>query len=494
MPSQENIVHTTPANAPPALRIGIFFDGTGNDDKVENSDSFSNIKYLYEMHEGDGKRIERDQFSLRKFYQRGVGSESKGILNWAIDGAGNAGGYGAAIRFDNAIFYIEKFINEYKNGYQGHLPPIIELDIFGFSRGAAMARHFVNCIKQNYFDFSDPEINSVFSAKNIFINFLGIFDTVGSFNIAGDNADFGFSFHIKPSWIVKKAVHIYALNEYRWGFDLQALINTQDSNYPIDIINDNFIEIGLPGAHSDIGGGYNMNKHEQFSDNTFLACMALEKMAEFAIDNGVHLASNYKDSNRRSVKITNKSFANMQSSYNKILPHIEKNELRSALGIWREHIALLDIYKHNNKIKDLTASKKIGRMRRAELSKQKNIRDTINNHREIVDLFEKKLISKFSTLEEFEIFKVNYNTLYIDYMHRSHYPFNTTIGMGQQDADDNFWFWNKTVSDDRPHRDIFYNQYTDFELENSKRVRRYQGEVQQASPEFKVLKSVEWKD
>jgi len=35
--------------------------------------------------------------------------------------------------------------------------------------------------------------------------------------------------------------------------------------------------------------------------------------------------------------------------------------------------------------------------------------------------------------------------------------------MGKQDADENFWLWNKTISDERPHRDIFYNQYKDFE-------------------------------
>lgn len=43
-------------------------------------------------------------------------------------------------------------------------PPTIQLDVFGFSRGAAMARHFVNCIKQNYFDFKDPDINEAFSS------------------------------------------------------------------------------------------------------------------------------------------------------------------------------------------------------------------------------------------------------------------------------------------------------------------------------------------
>ena len=298
MTSQENIVHMTPVKTLPPLQIGIFFDGTGNDNQKKNKDSLSNVWYLYDMHKGDGKDI-GDSHALRKFYQRGVGSESDGLLSWAIDKAGNAGGYGAAVRFDNAIFYIEKYIKQYADNAKGQLPSIITLDVFGFSRGAAMARHFVNCIKQNYFDFKDPDINEAFSANNILINFLGVFDTVGSFNIAGDNDDFGFSFHIKPSWIESKAMHIYVLNEYRWGFDLQALVQKQDSDYPVDIIEGNFIEIGLPGAHSDIGGSYSFNKLTQFANNALLPCPPLALMAKHSMENGVPLEAEMSDSARK---------------------------------------------------------------------------------------------------------------------------------------------------------------------------------------------------
>ena len=251
------------------------------------------------MHEGDDELFENKKYTSRRFYQRGVGSESEGFFSFAVDAAGNAGGYGAALRFENVIAYIEQYINEYKAGYEGTSPNNIYLDVFGFSRGAAMARHFVNCIKQNYFDFKDPKINEAFSANNILINFLGIFDTVGSFNIAGDNNDFGFSFHIKPSWIESKAVHIYALNEYRWGFDLQALITQQDTNYPIDIIEGNFIEIGLPGAHSDIGGSYPFNEAVQYANNALLACPPLALMAKHAMENGVPLEAEMSDSARK---------------------------------------------------------------------------------------------------------------------------------------------------------------------------------------------------
>ena len=518
MPSQENIVHTTPAEAPPPLKIGIFFDGTGNDNKIKNKDSLSNVWYLYDMHKGDGKKIKDGKYSLRKFYQRGVGSESDGLLSWAVDTAGNAGGYGAAVRFENAIYYIEQYIIQYTDKTEGALPCTIQLDVFGFSRGAAMARHFVNCIKQNYFDFKDPDINKAFSANNILINFLGIFDTVGSFNIAGDNNDFGFSFHIKPSWIESKAVHIYALNEYRWGFDQQALSQIQDTNYPIDIVEGNFIEIGLPGAHSDIGGSYSYNKFTQFANNALLACPPLALMAKHAIENGVPLKAELSDSARKDAgnaiidtdKGTDKdngvddtrSYDEMIGSYNLIMPYIENEKLRAPMGLWREHIALVDIYKYKlknmNKRRRSNSDRYDDRQRRIN-SLERKIREAIN----LVQLSEQSLITSFEKeygpdcTDEFNSFKSNYDILYQKYMHRSHYPFNTTFGMGQQDADENTSIFNRSLTDDRPHRDIFSNQYKDFEKINIKRTQsdnQHSTEETETAPEFNILESNFWAD
>lgn len=99
----------------------------------------------------------------------------------------------------------------------------------------------------------------------------------------------------------------------------------------------------------------------------------------------------------------------------------------------------------------------------------------------------------FSTEQEFFSFKDNYRILYLNYMHRSHSPFNSTFAMGKQDADENFWLWNKTISDERPHRDIFYNQYKDFEKNN--RPRAWSGSSKINEPEiFKVLESIKWED
>jgi len=491
MPSQENICHITPLICLPPLRIGIFFDGTGNND--DNSNKYSNVKYLYDMHLGDGKDIE-DNYTTRKFYQRGVGShEDDSDFESAM-------GVGAKKRFDNVMFHIEKYINDYQEKADGNIPTIIQLDVFGFSRGAAMARHFVNCIKQNYFDFKDQDINKEFSNHNIKINFLGVFDTVGSFGIAGDNDDIGFSFHIKPSWIESKAVHIYALNEYRWGFDLQAMISEQDTNYPIDIIEDKLVEVGLLGVHSDIGGGYEMNpsEKEQFNDNSLLACIALEKMAKYANENCVPLDSDYKDASRRSVSVDNKNFNHMKSSYDKILPYIENNDLRLPIGLWREHIALKDIYliKLENAKEELdnawAGDDDYDQVKSDLYSLEKDLRD-INNK---IDLSEEDLLKLIGNEEKFNELKLNYDILYQDYMHRSHAPFNETLFMGKEDADENFWLWNKTISDERPHRDIFYNQFKDFDKINEKLKKRVSN--RKGSPnnpvEFHPLESEFWND
>jgi hypothetical protein len=86
-------------------------------------------------------------------------------------------------------------------------------------------------------------------------------------------------------------------------------------------------------------------------------------------------------------------------------------------------------------------------------------------------------------------------------MHRSHYPFNETFGMGQQNADENTSVFNRSLTDDRPHRDIFSNQYKDFEKTNIKRTQskkqnnsKHGDTDTEAAPEFNILKSNKWND
>jgi hypothetical protein len=139
------------------------------------------------------------------------------------------------------------------------------LDVFGFSRGAAAARHFVNEV----WDGADGALGQAFQEqdiawpKNVTIRFLGLFDTVTAVVdiLGGDlfahNANNGEIRVDVTVDAVQRAVHLTARDEWRYNFSLNSL-RGPDGSLP-----SHFDEWVLPGAHSDIGGGYPHNFHER---------------------------------------------------------------------------------------------------------------------------------------------------------------------------------------------------------------------------------------
>ena len=103
------------------------------------------------------------------------------------------------------------------------------IDVYGFSRGAAMARTFVNLVlvglKKDF--------------ENVSVRFLGVFDTVGSFGKGGDDVDVGQNMGISPG-DATHVRHYTARHERRKNFPLTALRGDRE----------------YAGAHSDVGGGY----------------------------------------------------------------------------------------------------------------------------------------------------------------------------------------------------------------------------------------------
>ncbi|WP_309044071.1 phospholipase effector Tle1 domain-containing protein [Marinobacter sediminicola] len=99
--------------------------------------------------------------------------------------------------------------------------------------------------------------------KTVTIRFLGLFDTVAA---VVDILDADFSAHNAHNGkvrvdiaadAVKRAVHLTARDEWRHNFSLNSL-RAPDGSLP-----GHFDEWVLPGAHSDIGGGYPNNFHER---------------------------------------------------------------------------------------------------------------------------------------------------------------------------------------------------------------------------------------
>ena len=123
---------------------------------------------------------------------------------------------------------------------------------FGFSRGAAEARAFINWL----LDLCRDEVYGLglISPFDLYFPFLGILDTVASVGMAsmwslheGHSSWGDQTQEIPPE--VGRCVHMVAAHEIRACFPLDSV--RVNGKYP-----GNVEEIVYPGAHSDIGGGY----------------------------------------------------------------------------------------------------------------------------------------------------------------------------------------------------------------------------------------------
>ncbi|GAA4360756.1 DUF2235 domain-containing protein [Kangiella marina] len=263
-----------PSKCPWILRVGVFFDGTGNNKENDiPRGKATNIAKLWETY-----KIEEDTKNLiryRRFYKNGVGT---------IDGdddevSGLALGEGGIERVHEAIKEVADFFDGKPCAKE------FVVDVFGFSRGAAQARHFIN------------ELHDRAAGPNVKVGFVGIYDTVASFaggwigaldptdlfsdDEAGDNINRykvseyqgqrkvrrgrriveapyykdiikDFNFHLSSA-SADFIEHFVARDEVRKNFPLSSL-EPNDGGF---LNQKTYI-----GVHSDIGGGYATDEGE----------------------------------------------------------------------------------------------------------------------------------------------------------------------------------------------------------------------------------------
>lgn len=266
------------------VRIGVFFDGTNNsmyrdratDDMnpPEGANAISNVVKLYDVYKEEGT-------ILKRIYHHGVGTDSSapegaGTSDRAYDWRGNAFGAGGKARVQWGRDQLSDFFSNNNNHLAGHK----QFDTYGFSRGAAIARDFVNEVKTKGIDNLKKDNGYKYRAigravirektwerhQGLEAEFLGVFDTVASFGLGGlqsGNDMAGYDLFVDHKW-VKKTVHMAAEDEIRGNFPLSSLFMEPGSRgyqNPQDY-KDVMIEIWYPGAHSDVGGGYVLQKGE----------------------------------------------------------------------------------------------------------------------------------------------------------------------------------------------------------------------------------------
>lgn len=217
------------------IKVALFFDGTWNnriDDTALQCES--NIAKLYELFVRD------ERFRYRHYYE-GVGT---GRILSSDSISGGLGGRGAQERIDRAFADLKDLSRRRPNSKW-------KLSLFGFSRGAATARSFVNQL------YANPAKIGVTKLPFEKIEFMGIFDTVGSFGNPGDFDEAGHDLSVHSSRIAQ-LVHLIARDEKRSLFPLTTIKASGTSRLPPQ-----WEERTYPGVHSDLGGGYGNTKSRQ---------------------------------------------------------------------------------------------------------------------------------------------------------------------------------------------------------------------------------------
>ncbi|MDH5527808.1 MAG: DUF2235 domain-containing protein [Nitrospirota bacterium] len=218
------------------------FDGTSNSpkDAVQDlsrrgeleDDSITNVLKLHLMMGGDLKNRPLDG-TQHSFYYRGVGTYGGGMR-----------------RLINRVFAPEKqdvgsIIRTACADLKRHYQPGDRVFLFGFSRGAAIARRFATVARERTGIAAPP-------GTHLF-RYLAAFDTVASLGQPNLNRS------RKPKTTVlfenrtispdiRHALHLLSIDERRVPF-MPTLMNRDRR----------VTEVWMPGVHSDVGGGFRLD-------------------------------------------------------------------------------------------------------------------------------------------------------------------------------------------------------------------------------------------
>jgi uncharacterized Zn-binding protein involved in type VI secretion len=279
------------------IRIGVFFDGTNNnatntalgtqcrastsnalgesgadtqaisshckpymlDANSSYANGNTNIERLYELYRNDADKHDEivEEMFFSRIYVDGIGTTA-GKADTPLPGmAFGTGETGMIARVQQVLISsIPEQLNAFGDNYPDTKIRSLEFDIFGFSRGAAAARHFVNELKRN----EGAPLRNALSQKpllfvnnfdwrrSVQINFVGLFDTVSARGSLSDGFDIRSgetgALHVALlADCARRVVQICARDEIR-------------ANFMLTTVRPEHLEIAMPGVHSDIGGSY----------------------------------------------------------------------------------------------------------------------------------------------------------------------------------------------------------------------------------------------
>jgi hypothetical protein len=297
-------------NTPPcckSLHISLFFDGTNNNEKASMAAARPNPSNIARLYHAALEDIDSGYYS---YYIPGVGTafpeigeldfSNEGLryasggearINWAllriVDAvkhtltnqrlddneakgkvfslANNTAGRATISKKMKRQLVFNHLFAPLRAQAKTHQPKILKIKLFvyGFSRGAAESRAFINWLTDILDSALLKEKTSQPSLLGwpIAIEFLGLCGTVASVGIA--RVAPGFRGHMgwaddnlalpdesKFPGLIRNCYHFVSAHEQRLCFPLDSVRRTK-GNYPARVW-----EVVYPGVHSDVGGGY----------------------------------------------------------------------------------------------------------------------------------------------------------------------------------------------------------------------------------------------
>ncbi|MGE8405571.1 MAG: T6SS phospholipase effector Tle1-like catalytic domain-containing protein [Pseudomonas sp.] len=238
------------------LHLGLFFDGTGlnlynqqqgasglSNATGSYATGQSNVARLYALypHQASCALAADARHAALALYIEGIGTRC-GEADSMLAQATGRHDSGVLATLERVPAQVAALLAGFLQHNPSRTIQTIEIDLFGFSRGAAAARHFANDFDQG----PQSRLAKACPGYPLRINFIGLFDTVaaiwaphkGNFSVANQDFD-GLQQGLREG-IARQVVQLVAADEWRQNFPLVASDN----------------DILLPGAHTDIGGGY----------------------------------------------------------------------------------------------------------------------------------------------------------------------------------------------------------------------------------------------
>lgn len=270
------------------VTLNIFFDGTQNNKaNTEKGKDHESSNHLDDSYTNEYTNIARGYDAIdpsasfqKALYIEGIGTEDLESDDVFPDVAVGMGSRGIVAKVVKACVKAPEELKRYKN----KKIDVLKINVYGFSRGAAAARHFLHIANSPALIYNNLEDNKVqvvapgyyegmedkkailtltdnpllskhgyfvaclldgeLNIDKIEFDFVGLYDTVASHGLYhGNDVE---DLQLKAIQKAKFVLQLSSDDEYRENFDLTNIKSAGLHG----------LELTLPGVHSDIGGSY----------------------------------------------------------------------------------------------------------------------------------------------------------------------------------------------------------------------------------------------